>query len=164
MSQEPKVLTKEIAEQLLEDPAGVDLSIFTKSEDAAAQALAGHGRPLELNGLTMLSDGAAQALAGHKGPLSLNGLKKLSDAAAQLLARREGWLSLRGLTDLADLPGPLALMRKLLGQRAPEDIGRGGLPVYSGESILVGGDDTYVSVCRGHYQEGKSKKVTIGGT
>lgn len=30
-----------------------------------------------------------------------------------------------------------------------------GEPIYSGEQILVGGNDSYVSVCRKHYFEGK---------
>ena len=54
-----KVLTKEIAEQFLEDEDSVDLSEFTAIDDDAAEVLSGSEWMLELDGLTTLSDAAA---------------------------------------------------------------------------------------------------------
>lgn len=33
-----------------------------------------------------------------------------------------------------------------------------GKPVYDGEQIIIGGNESYVSVCRKHYYEGKYEK------
>lgn len=32
-----------------------------------------------------------------------------------------------------------------------------GKPIYDGEQIVIGGNETYISVCRKHYKEGKIK-------
>ncbi|MFP6675386.1 MAG: SEL1-like repeat protein [Pirellulaceae bacterium] len=56
----PKVLTKEIAEQFLEDDESVDLSEFAAIEDEAAESLSKHEGGLSLGGLTSLSDVAAE--------------------------------------------------------------------------------------------------------
>ena len=131
-----KILTKEIAEQFLEDEE-VDLSEFTSIEDAAAESLSKHiaeyqGHSLDLDGLTSLSDAAAESLSKSKEfalraqiyhSLSLNGLKRLSDATAKSFSKiNEGLdryttcgddgtepysLSLNGLTELSDEAGKL---------------------------------------------------------
>jgi hypothetical protein len=103
MNEEPKTLTKEIAEEFLADPYSVQLDIFTKINDAAAWVLAGHGGSLSLDGLTELSDAAAQALAERQAEyISLDGLTELSDAAAVALAGCRGELYLNSLTMLSD--------------------------------------------------------------
>ena len=100
---EEKVLTREIAEQYIADDDSVDLSEFTRIEDAAAQSLAKHeGEHLYLSGLTELSDAVIESLAKYEGTLSFNGLTELSDAAAESLAKHEGNLDLSGLTELSD--------------------------------------------------------------
>ena len=60
------VLTKEIAEQFLEDEYAVGLNQFTSIEDAAAERLSKfEGENLYLNGLTELSDAAAVSLSKY---------------------------------------------------------------------------------------------------
>lgn len=56
---EENLLTKEIAEQFVEDEDSVDLSEFTTIEDGAAESLSKSGSSLWLNGLTTLSEYAA---------------------------------------------------------------------------------------------------------
>ena len=99
---EENILTKEIAQQFLEDEDSVDLAEFTSIEDAAAVSLSKVDGWLSLNGLTSLSDEAAESLGKVKGVLNLNGLTELSDAAAEGLGKNEGGLSLNGLTSLSD--------------------------------------------------------------
>lgn len=60
-----QLLTKEIAENFLNDPESVDLSDFTALEDSAADVLAKSTKCLTLSSLEMLSDAAAKALATH---------------------------------------------------------------------------------------------------
>jgi hypothetical protein len=110
MSQEPKVLTKEVAEQFLATPFGVKLEMFTTLEDAAAQVLAGHQGELPLDGFAGLSEltesaghlALARRLVADCGgrALLLNNLRRLSVGAAQELAKHDGLLGLGGLTDL----------------------------------------------------------------
>jgi hypothetical protein len=96
-----KVLTKEIAEQFLENVNSVELSEFTAIEDEAAESLSKcRGGWLSLDGLTSLSDAAAESLSKHEGDLDLRGLTSLSDAAAKSLSKHEGDLDL----DLDDIP------------------------------------------------------------
>lgn len=104
------LLTREIAEQFLEDELSVDLPEFTAIEDAAAEILAKCPVDLDLNldGLTSLTDAAAQSFRAYQGGLSLNGLKELSCAAAQSLSRSQR-LYLDGLTEL-----PIELVRALV--------------------------------------------------
>jgi hypothetical protein len=107
-----KVLTKEIAEQFLENKRLAYFSEvfcgegyfskFTAIEDAAAESLSKHKGYLDLRGLTSLSDAAAKSLGKHKGDLALYGLTSLSDATAEILSKHEGSLTLYSLTSLSD--------------------------------------------------------------
>jgi TPR repeat protein len=81
----PKLLTKEIAEQLLADENSVSTWEFTTIEDEAAEKLRQHEGDLDLSGLTELSDEAAKSLAMHQGKLQLKSLKSLSEVAANVL-------------------------------------------------------------------------------
>ena len=65
-----KVLTKEIAEEFLEDSESVDLYHFTHIDDAAAESLSSYEGDLNLCGLTELNDVAARFMAG--GPSSVS--------------------------------------------------------------------------------------------
>lgn len=102
---EEKILTKEIAEQFIADYESVDLSVFTKIEDDAAESLSrfnkGNEGYLNLAGLTELSDAAAESLAKHEGDLSLDGLTELSDAAVGSLSQYKDHLNV-GLISLSD--------------------------------------------------------------
>jgi len=60
------VLTKEIAEQFLEDEYSVDILEFTAIEDAAAESLRKHRGRLDFESLTSLSDAAAESLSKVK--------------------------------------------------------------------------------------------------
>ncbi len=101
------MLTKELAEQWLEDEDSLNLSQFTYIEDAAAESLSRHEGDLELNGLTSLSDAAAESLSKYQGySLSLNGLTTLSDRAAISLSRFIGeTLLLNGVATLSAIAG-----------------------------------------------------------
>ena len=80
-----KVLTKEIAEQFLENVNSVELSKFTAIEDEAAERLSKcRGGWLSLDGLTSLSDAAAESLSKHEGDLSLS-LDNIPESAAAIL-------------------------------------------------------------------------------
>lgn len=83
--EEHRVLTKEIAEQLLADENSVSTWGFTTIEDEAAEKLRQHEGYLDLSGLTELSDEAAKSLVMHQGKLQLKSLKSLSDEAANVL-------------------------------------------------------------------------------
>ncbi|MDC1309978.1 hypothetical protein N8X69_03145, partial [Opitutales bacterium] len=101
---EEKVLTKEIAEQFLNN-ASIDLTKFIQlDEDAAASLAKCKEDDLFLSALTELSDAAAESLAKFNGAcLHLDGLTEISDAATESLAKYNGntlWLS--GLTKLSD--------------------------------------------------------------
>jgi len=86
---EENILTKEIAEQFLEDEDSVDLEEFTSIEDDAAETLGEGSASLTANGLFQ-----------ERPRLSLDGLTSLSDAAAESLATTCAGetLSLDGLT------------------------------------------------------------------
>ena len=81
-----KILTKEIAEQFLENVNSVELSEFTAIEDEAAESLSKHEGDLFLDGLTSLSDAAAESLSKHEGRLRLS-LEKFPESAAILRQR-----------------------------------------------------------------------------
>ena len=68
------VLTLEIAEQFLANDNSVDLSEFTKIQEAAAESLSKYQAALSLRCLTELSDAAAESLSKHQGGLDLSGL------------------------------------------------------------------------------------------
>ena len=105
---EEKMLTKELAEELLRDAEAegyveMYLMHFTTIEAAAASVLSKFQGELEFNDLTSLPDAAAKSLSKHKGRISLMVLSELSDAAAENLSKHEGeYLSLSGLTELSD--------------------------------------------------------------
>ena len=110
-SKSQKLLTAEIAEQLLEDLGSSDgmmgvmvgIEAFTAIEDEAIEVFSGERVDLSLNGLTSLSDAAAESLSKYKGGLlSLEGLTSLSDAAAESLSKLKVNLYLQGLTSLSD--------------------------------------------------------------
>ena len=79
-----KILTKEIAEQFLENVNSVELSEFTAIEDEAAEILSKHEGTLWLSGLTSLSDAAAESLSKYRGNLYLS-LGKIPESAAAIL-------------------------------------------------------------------------------
>ena len=79
-----KILTKEIAEQFLENANSVDLSEFTAIENAAAASLSKHESWLVLTGLTSLSDAAAESLCKNERDLGLS-LVKIPKSAAAIL-------------------------------------------------------------------------------
>jgi len=98
-----KILTKEIAEQFLEDNGSVDLGEFDSLENSAAEVLAGyHDGELYLNGLMSLSKSSAQHLSFPEGFLHLNGLTNLSLAAGKALGERQYALNLNGLKNLSN--------------------------------------------------------------
>ncbi len=73
-----KLLTKEIAEQYLEDENSVAVGDFTEIEDAAVLVLGARKTSkwdsLDLYGLTSLGSTAAKSLSAFKGTLYLWGL------------------------------------------------------------------------------------------
>lgn len=112
--EEPRVLTKEIAQQFLADELSVDLSQFTAIDDDAAEVLSRHAyteepslmdgnEELDLSGLEVLSSVAAEHLSGHPGRLILNGLDNICDEAANHLSKHRGaFLGLNGLSSISD--------------------------------------------------------------
>jgi len=102
---ERKVLTKEIAQNFLNDEyTKIETSTFSSIEDDAAEILSKYGQHLNLSGLTELSQSAAESLSKHEGLyLYLSGLKKISDGAAEMLSKhRGGCLELNGLTEISE--------------------------------------------------------------
>ena len=65
MSEEQKVLTKEIAEEFIKEDSLTVLEEFTEITDDAAEILSKFEGDLFLGGLTALSDAAAESLAKH---------------------------------------------------------------------------------------------------
>jgi len=74
-----KILTKEIAEQFLGDPDGVELDEFTSIEDEAAEVLSKHQGELCLIECRFISTSAIELLSRRTGSLIL-GLETLSDS------------------------------------------------------------------------------------
>ena len=68
-----KTITKQVAEDFLEDPY-IDLNEYEAIDDDAAAVLASKKRDLRLAGLTSLSVTAATSLAKQKGDLFMEGL------------------------------------------------------------------------------------------
>jgi hypothetical protein len=85
-----KILTKQIAEEFLNNTDSIDLSDFASIEDDAAQVLAQHKGELRLKGLKMLNDAVAHSLAKHEGTLLLKSVTSLSDPAVEALAQHKG--------------------------------------------------------------------------
>lgn len=89
-----KVLTKEIAEQFLNNQE-TELFAYAKINDDAAELLASHEGDLLLDDLNAISDQSAQLLSKHRGYLQIdysfddNSKMDLSDKAAEFLASHE---------------------------------------------------------------------------
>ena len=99
---EEQILTKEIANQYLMNVVGVDLSVFTRIENAASEVLSKSDEDLYLDGITNLSAATAECLSRHKGTLiDLDGLTTLPTNVAKHLCRYEGDLRLSGLSSLS---------------------------------------------------------------
>ena len=81
-------LTIEIAKRFLEGEQGIDMSQFSRIDDAAAKAFIYREAVLNLDGLRTLSEASFRAVAKFEGQLSLRGLKSISTAKALL----DGWL------------------------------------------------------------------------
>jgi uncharacterized damage-inducible protein DinB len=84
-----KVLTKEIAEQFLEDDESVDLSEFTAIEDEAAEVLIRCTEHLDLSGIRYLSDRSAESLTKSLATISLHSLASISETSAEVLGASE---------------------------------------------------------------------------
>ena len=98
-----KILTKEIAQKLLEKADSADLSKYLELEEDAAQILAGFPSALELNGLKSLPDKAARALLPHESGLYLNGLQAITDSLATILCKYRGSvLYFEGIRKISD--------------------------------------------------------------
>ena len=108
------VLTKEIAEQFLEDEDSVDLSEFTAIEDKAAEVLSKLQGVFELalEGLTGLSEVAAESLSKFQGELYLGPISS-SETAFKSLSKRKN-LTL-GVTDISDTTAELLSDLEWLG-------------------------------------------------
>lgn len=109
MSEEQKVLTKEIAEELIKDDNAVNLECFTSIEDDAAQVLSKfQGRQLYLEGLENLTVASAKALADFPGHLRFWALEHLPDAVAAELAKQKVEPIDADLCDESELESELA--------------------------------------------------------
>jgi hypothetical protein len=98
-----KILTKEIAQKVIEKADSADLSKYSELEDDAAQILAGFPSYLNLKGLKTLTDKAARALLPHESGLYLNGLQKITDSLASILSNYQGYdLRLEGIKKISD--------------------------------------------------------------
>jgi hypothetical protein len=98
-----KILTKEIAQKLLEKADSVDLSKYSELEEDAAQILVGFPSYLDLKGLKTLTDKVARALLPHESGLYLNGLQKITDSLASILSKYRGCdLRLEGIKKISD--------------------------------------------------------------
>ncbi|MDC0547930.1 hypothetical protein OAO16_03120 [Opitutales bacterium] len=161
-----KVLTAEIAEQLLVDEFSAEIDgwpvyieQFTHIEDEAAKIIADWNYDededkvsrfdgdLELNGLIELSSSAAEYLAGHLHGIELKGLTELSDAAAESLSKFEGTLSIDGVTSLTD-SAVQSLSKfgndelKLNGLESLSDASAESLSKFSGDWLWLDGLNT----------------------
>jgi hypothetical protein len=84
-----KVLTKEIAEQFLEDEDSVDLCEFTAIEDEAAESISrssNREKYLHLSSIKCVTDSAATALSEFTGGIDFSSLVQISDEAILKLA------------------------------------------------------------------------------
>lgn len=109
MSEEQKVLTKEIAEELIKDDNAINLEHFTSIEDEAAQILARfQGRQLYLEGLETLTVASAKALSEFPGHLRFWSLEDLPDAVAAELAKQKVAPIDADLCDASELESELA--------------------------------------------------------
>lgn len=106
---EEKVLTKEIAEQFLNEEDSVDLSVYSEFEDSAIEALSSYDGQLSLDAFVKevkkweyLEKGEALAclLSKHKGDLEFDMLLELSEEEAKALANHRGNLSFGSLKSI----------------------------------------------------------------
>jgi hypothetical protein len=142
MSEEQKVLTKEVAEQYLKQSWSVSLNEFTSADLEAIEVLSKKQGDLDLRGLRTLTPGMAELLASHRGMLWLDGIAEVDDTVAASLARHEGGLSLSGLpslsgtvaTSLAHSQGMLGLsgLREFSDADAKAIVGHKGLLLLDG--------------------------------
>lgn len=125
-----KILTKKIADQLIDGDESVDMSEYTTLDEDAAEVLCeyygdlglsglteisenvaeilsqhqgflkGHEGRLDLSSLSNISDPTAASLSNHYGPVDLSGLNSFSDSASRSFSEHEGWLSLKGLSSI----------------------------------------------------------------
>jgi hypothetical protein len=116
MSTNQKIITQEIASTFLNGPHEenevapgvvavnhpVQLGLFTKIDDDAAEILAEFVGCLPLCGLSTLTDAAALAFSKHSGDLDLRSLSSLSDEAAKHLSSHQGKLNLVYLGHISD--------------------------------------------------------------
>ena len=105
MSEEQKVLTKEIAEEFIKDDSSVELEEFESIDDAAAVVLGSYQPEISdgllLSGLVNLSDVGAENLAKAKCDIDLSGLFAPTDSAIVFLSKHTGKLDLSGLAKLS---------------------------------------------------------------
>lgn len=106
---EEKVLTKEIAEQFLNEEDSVDLSVYSEFEDSAIEDLSNYDGQLSLDAFVKevkkweyLEKGEALAclLSKHKGDLEFDMLLELSEEEARALANHSGNLSFGSLKSI----------------------------------------------------------------
>ena len=124
MSEEQKVLTKEIAERYIKESGSSNLNEFTSVEPAAAKVLSTKAGHLDLSGLRNITPEIADLLATHCGGLCLDGIQDITEPIAVSLAKYSGgFLSLNGLTSLSDaLATALALHKGLLSLQGITDL------------------------------------------
>ena len=109
---EEKVLTKEIAEQFLQDHESVDLDDFATISEAAAEILIkfdgdmGYGQgSLNIDGLKSISKSVAEILSQCKGSLMLGGEKNefmLTDEVLEIFSTHAGEYLYLGISELSD--------------------------------------------------------------
>jgi hypothetical protein len=104
---EEKVLTREIAEQLLKEKEPLRFEDYTALDDDAAEILATHKGELILDGLKEISDESATSLTNYQhedNALHLNGISKLFHSVAESLGKYNGKLiHLNSLVELTDI-------------------------------------------------------------
>jgi hypothetical protein len=124
MSEEQKVLTKEVAEQYIKDSRSSNLNEFTSVEPAAAEVLSKKAGYLDLSGLRNITPEVVDLLASHCGGVCLDGIHEISEPVAVSLAKYAGgFLSLNGLTSLSDKSATaLALQKGLLSLQGITDL------------------------------------------
>ena len=109
------VLTKEIAEQFLEDEDSVDLSQFTAIDHDAAELLGQSGSDLQFGSLDQLTADCAVALglsASEYSELTFETISSIDDDAAIALSQYEGTLDIRDYISSTS-PASFALVAKM---------------------------------------------------
>ena len=103
MSDNGKVLTKEIAKTFLGDQNVVIPDDYSLITDEAEEALRRTSGSIYLDGLKTLSCKVAVVLAKHRGVggLNLNGIERIPEDIAEALAKHKNYISLNGLRSLS---------------------------------------------------------------